>query len=59
MTRRTPDKTPVPERRNAQGRHDGSGHRPEEFDSQNPAKQVPRADPARTPPRRKTPDPEP
>jgi hypothetical protein len=31
------------DRRNAQGDHEGSPHRPEEFDEANPAKQVPGA----------------
>ncbi|RDW13744.1 hypothetical protein [Paracoccus thiocyanatus] len=29
-----------PERQNAQGKHEGVPHRPEEFDAVNPAKQV-------------------
>jgi hypothetical protein len=45
MTDNTKDSTPKkenePERRNAQSEHHGSSHRPEEFDSQNPQKQVP------------------
>lgn len=32
------------ERRNAQGDHEGSPHRPEEFDDVNPARQVPKTD---------------
>jgi hypothetical protein len=43
-------RTPPRDRRNAQDDHEGSPHRPEEFDQANPAKQVPdrdRAKPAR------------
>ena len=46
MAKSETEKTPreagmyEPKRRNAQGAHDGGAHRPEEFDSQNPAKQV-------------------
>lgn len=38
----SPSETYEPERRNAQTAQPGSGHRPEEFDSQNPAIQVKR-----------------
>lgn len=34
-------RTPPLDRRNAQGDHEGSPHRPEAFDPANPAKQVP------------------
>jgi hypothetical protein len=34
-------RTPPDDRQNAQGDHEGSPHRPEEFDQANPAKQVP------------------
>jgi len=34
-------RTPPTERQNDQGDHEGSPHRPEEFDSVNPARQVP------------------
>lgn len=34
-------RTPPADRRNAQGDHEGSPHRPEAFDQMNPAKQVP------------------
>jgi hypothetical protein len=34
-------RTPPLDRQNAQDDHEGSPHRPEEFDSQNPAIQVP------------------
>lgn len=40
--------TPAPKRENAQGEHAGMPHDPEEFDSQNPAVQVPA--PGNTPP---------
>lgn len=33
-------RTPPADRQNAQGDHEGSPHRPEEFDQLNPAKQV-------------------
>jgi len=36
----SPPENYQPERRNAQGEHDGGKHSPEEFDIQNPAKQV-------------------
>lgn len=35
-------RTPPKDRQNAQGDHEGSPHRPDEFDAANPAKQVPR-----------------
>ncbi|WP_118135524.1 hypothetical protein [Oceanicella sp. SM1341] len=41
MTRQKSDKHPDADRRNAQGKHDGSSHSPEEFDTENPVKQVP------------------
>jgi hypothetical protein len=34
-------RAPPTDRRNAQGDHEGSPHRPEEFDDANPARQVP------------------
>ena len=34
-------RTPPLDRRNAQADHEGSPHRPEEFDAMNPAKVVP------------------
>lgn len=34
-------RTPPLDRQNAQGDHEGSAHRPEEFDEVNPARQVP------------------
>jgi hypothetical protein len=34
-------RTPPRDRQNAQGDHEGSPHRPKEFDQMNPAKQVP------------------
>jgi hypothetical protein len=40
-------RTPPTERRNAQADHEGSPHRPEEFDVMNPAKQVPDSQPSR------------
>lgn len=36
-------RTPPTDRQNAQGDHEGSPHRPEEFDALNPAKQVTRS----------------
>lgn len=36
-------RAPPTDRRNAEDDHEGSPHRPEEFDSANPAKQVPGA----------------
>jgi hypothetical protein len=41
-------RTPPRDRRNAQGDHEGSPHRPEEFDQSNPAKQVPESQPRKT-----------
>lgn len=35
-------RTPPLDRQNAQDDHEGSAHRPEEFDQANPAKQVPK-----------------
>lgn len=37
-------RTPPPERQNAQADHEGSPHRPEAFDTANPALQVPPTD---------------
>ncbi|WP_164738126.1 hypothetical protein [Frigidibacter oleivorans] len=45
------DKADPPDRRNDQDDHEGSKHRPEEFDVQNPAKQVER--PTEEPPVRR------
>lgn len=39
------------DRRNAQGDHEGSPHRPEEFDGANPAKEVPDAKAPKVTPR--------
>lgn len=36
-------RTPPLDRRNAQDDHEGSAHRPEEFDQANPATQVPKS----------------
>jgi hypothetical protein len=35
-------RTPPKDRQNAQDDHEGSPHRPEEFDQVNPAKQIPK-----------------
>lgn len=43
---------PAPRRQNAQGEHAGSPHDPEEFDTQNPARQVPAPGNAPPKPRR-------
>jgi hypothetical protein len=40
-------RTPPLDRQNAQGDHEGSPHRPEEFDEVNPARQVPQVKPAK------------
>lgn len=37
-------RTPPQDRSDAQGDHEGSPHRPEEFDQVNPARQVPQPD---------------
>lgn len=37
-------RTPPKHRQNAQDDHEGSPHKPEEFDQANPAKQVPAAE---------------
>ncbi len=41
-------RTPPLDRQNAQDDHEGSPHRPEEFDQANPAKQVPESVKPRT-----------
>lgn len=46
-------RTPPEDRRNAQSDHEGSPHRPEEFDDVNPAKQVPPVKPTGSKDRRR------